>query len=330
MNSTTELKLYRKLQLARQIEEAIRKDYFQDEMKTPVHLGIGGEAIAIGVLSALPQTTRVFGTYRNHNLYAALSENTDMFFGEIFGRANGCAEGKAGSMHMTNPEEGLILTSAVVGTTIPVAVGYAFAQKYRGKNNTVAVFFGDGAMEEGAFYESLNYASLQKLNVVFVCEDNGYAIHTHKTARQSHTDLKHLADAFGCPYFEADGKDLDAVMAATQKAVDAQKREAGPVLMKFDYFRFLQHVGPLEDFDAGYRKKPENLEQLDPLKVYEKALLAKGVKAEEFKKIEAEVKAKVQKSVDLARVSPFASSETLCSDVYANQTSKDLNLYSGG
>src|SRR3989338_5288085 len=178
------LALYRKLILTRLAEEKIREEYFKDEMKTPVHLGIGGEAIPVGVCHCLPPRSKTFGTYRNHSLYLAMTEDTDGFFGELYGKVNGPGKGKAGSMHLSFPERDFIATSAVVGTTIPVAVGAALANAYRKSNDVVTFFFGDGAVEEGVFWESLNFACLKNLRVLFVCEDNGLAIHTPAKERQ--------------------------------------------------------------------------------------------------------------------------------------------------
>ena len=178
------LTLYRKLMLARCAEERIRQEYSQDEMKTPVHLGIGQEAIPVGVCAAVPPGTKFFGTYRNHALFLALTEDTDRLFGELYGKLTGTAKGKAGSMHLAAPAEGLLATSAVVGTTIPVAVGVALANQYRQSDGLVVSFFGDGAVEEGVFWESLNFACLKKLRLLFVCEDNGLAIHTPTDQRQ--------------------------------------------------------------------------------------------------------------------------------------------------
>ena len=150
--------LYRKLLLVRQVEEAIRTHYASDDMKTPVHLGIGGEAISVGVCHCLPAKASTFGTYRNHALYLAVTDDTDGFFAELFGKESGPGKGKAGSMHLCRPDCGLMATSAVVATTIPLAVGAALANAYRKDSTPVAVFFGDGAVEEGVFWESVNFA----------------------------------------------------------------------------------------------------------------------------------------------------------------------------
>lgn len=311
------LELYRKLMLARLAEEQIRKDYFQDEMKTPVHLGLGAEAIGVGVVHCLPKGTQVFGTYRNHNIFLALSEDTDGFFGELFGRENGCAKGKAGSMHMSCPDKGLIMTSAVVGTTIPVAAGAALANWYQKKNGLVTVFFGDGAVEEGVFWETMNFATLRNLRMLFVCEDNELAIHTFKKERQGFKSLREVAASFGMPYAEADGRDLNAVVGTT-KSLLSQMDKGGPGFLKFDYYRLLQHVGPLGDFDAGYREKPTDFEERqDPVINYERTLLGAGFKQAQLDEVKTQIQSKIDASVAQARAAKFADSSELLTDVYS-------------
>jgi TPP-dependent pyruvate/acetoin dehydrogenase alpha subunit len=311
--------LFRKMTLARRAEERIRKEYFRDEMKTPVHLGIGGEAIAIGVLHALQPPYSVFGTYRNHNLFLALSGDTDSFFAELYGKAAGCAKGKAGSMHLSCPEHGLLMTSAVVSTTIPVAVGAALANRYRRQASPVAVFFGDGAVEEGVFWESLNFSALHRLNVLFVCEDNDLAIHTFKKERQALRSLGDAVRAFGCRYFQGDGRDVEEVLRVARAGIAAMRAEPGPVVLSFDYFRFLQHVGPLADFDAGYRSEPDQLtERHDPVLRYRSLLAAAGVAEPTLLQIEREIDRQIDDSILLAKNAEFAGPEELCRDVYGD------------
>jgi TPP-dependent pyruvate/acetoin dehydrogenase alpha subunit len=320
MNTALEMALFKKLVLCREIEEAIRRDYFNDEMKTPVHLGIGAEAIAAGVTEALGAGAFYFGTYRNHNLYACSVNETDKLFAELFGRATGVAMGKAGSMHLSNPERSLVLTSAVVATTIPVAVGYAFAQRYLGFDKTVAVFFGDGAIEEGVFWETLNYAVLQKLPVLFVCEDNDFAIHTPKNSRQAHRNLSQMIEGAGAIYQSGDGKKVEQVYELTTTIFEKMKSEGRPGFIHLDYYRFLQHVGPLEDFDAGYRAKPADMNELDPVFLWKRTLIQKGVNPKDLEQVEDVICKQIKQSVESARKAPFANLECLFEDVYDSKT----------
>lgn len=315
----TPLDLYRQLVLIRHAEERIREEYSRDEMKTPVHLGIGAEAIAVGVCAALPPTAKVFGTYRNHGIYLALTADTDGFFAELYGKATGSAKGKAGSMHLSAPSRGLMATSAVVGTTIPLAVGAALASVYRRSSEVVAVFFGDGAVEEGVFWESLNFASLRRLPVLFVCEDNGLAIHALAAERRGYTSLVDVVQAFGCHVVAGDGADLRAVMGCARAALTRMTDRPGPALLHLSYLRFLEHVGPSEDFDCGYRPRPSSAERADrdPLLRFETTLREEGIVDEELARVRREVDAQIDASVRAARAAAFPAPAELTTDVWA-------------
>lgn len=313
------LSLYRKLHLARRAEEKIREEYFKDEMKTPVHLGIGGEAISVGVCHCLPEGTKTFGTYRNHALYLAVTGNADGFFAELYGKATGPGKGKAGSMHLSAPEQGLLATSAVVGTTIPVAVGVALANAYRQSDELVAVFFGDGAVEEGAFWESLNFACLRHLRILLVCEDNGLAIHTPASDRRGFRSILETVSGFDCYGAEGEGSDLPGVISTTHRMLDRIAEAPKPGFLRFPYFRFLEHVGTREDFDVGYRQRPapEEFESLDPVRRFEKELARMGCTERELVMIRAAVDRQITKSVEAAQRAPFPAPDELYTDVFA-------------
>lgn len=313
------LEIYRKLILARACEEKIREEYFKDEMKTPVHLGIGGEAIAVGVCHCLPKNTKTFGTYRNHSMYLSITEDTDSFFGELYGKLHGAAKGKAGSMHLSAPQKGFVATSAVVGTTIPLALGAALANAYRKNDDWVAVFFGDGAKEEGVFWESINFAALKNLRILFVCEDNDLAIHTAKEQRQGFSSITKICEQFHLHVGENDGSDVVDVVEETRKVLNQMAQKPGPGFLQFSYYRFLEHVGPKEDFSAGYRPKlsASALEGLDPVLKFEKFLCQNGNVALDLEKIKSQVGEKINQSVLKARQLDFPSPEELFTDVYS-------------
>ena len=313
------LVLYRKLVLARGAEEKIREEYFKDEMKTPVHLGVGQEAIPVGVCHAAPEGVKAFGTYRNHAMYLALTGDCDGFFAELYGRVTGPGKGKAGSMHLALPDRGLVATSAVVGTTIPVAVGAALANRYRGSKDLVVVFFGDGAVEEGVFWESMNFACLHRLKILFVCEDNGLAIHTAAVQREGFRSIPEALLGFRCHVATGDGSDLPGVVQMTRKMLRRIAEEPQPGFLHLTCFRFLEHVGPREDFEAGYRRRPtpEEVGRLDPVARYEKHLAERGVPAEELAKVREEVGCQIQRSVELALQAAFAPPAELYTDLFA-------------
>lgn len=311
--------LYRQLLLVRQAEEAIRAEYDKNEMKTPVHLGIGAEAISVGVCHCLPPKTQAFGTYRNHAMYLTMTNDLTGFFGELYGRVTGPGKGKAGSMHLSKPDRGLIATSAVVGTTIPVAVGAALANAYRGSNDLVAVFFGDGAVEEGVFWESLNFACLRRLRILFVCEDNGLAIHTPARERQGFRSIAEAVQGFHCHVRSGAGCDLLQVIRFTRELLTQMMEDPKPGLLHLTYLRFLEHVGHREDFDAGYRRAPtvEERERLDPVQVFEQYLTARECTSLELTAIRQGVEAQVRQSLVEAQRAPFPSPEELGTDVFA-------------
>ncbi|RLF36494.1 MAG: thiamine pyrophosphate-dependent dehydrogenase E1 component subunit alpha [Thermoplasmata archaeon] len=313
------IELYKKEYLIRKSEETIRKYYMDDEMKTPVHLSVGEEAIVSGVIQAMGKRDQVFGTYRNHGIYLAKTGETDKFFAELYGKKDGMGKGKAGSMHMFLPEENFMGSSAIVATVIPVAVGAAFANKYKKNKNLVFVFFGDGALEEGVFWESLNFACLKKLPIVFICEDNGLAIHAHIKDRQAFKSITDIVSKFGCNVFKSESTDAEVIYNLTVEAVKKQRRVNKPSFLHLKYYRYLEHVGVNQDFQYGYRSEEEFKKwfKVDPLKIQRRKLLKLGLIEKEIKELEKAIDEQVEKSVEFAKKSPFPGEEELLSDVYA-------------
>ena len=309
------LELYRKLYLARRAEEKIREHYGENEMKTPMHMSMGEEAIAVGVCHALKAEDQVFGTYRSHAIYLAKTLNTDDFFAEMYGKDIALLKGKGGSMHMCAPDHGFMGTSAIVASAIPVAVGASFANRQRGNGKLVAVFFGDGAVDEGAFWESLNVACLMKLPIMLVCEDNGLAVHTPVSKRRGYASITNIVAQFNCNVLEENTTDAEVIYKLTHKAIDLIKTTGMPCFMHLGYYRYLEHVGTNEDFDAGYRSRDEFEEwyKRDPVKLQREKLLHRySIKEDEVTRIEKEIDSQIEKSVILAKQAPFAE----CSELY--------------
>jgi acetoin:2,6-dichlorophenolindophenol oxidoreductase subunit alpha len=313
------LDLYRKMYLIRKAEEAICRHYPEDEMKTPVHLSVGEEAIAAGVIHALAPEDQFFGTYRSHGIYLARTGETDKFFAEMYGKATGLLKGKAGSMHLSAPEHGMMGTSAIVSAVIPVAVGAAYAAKVSGSGRIVVVFFGDGATEEGVFWESINAASLMKLPLLFVCEDNELAVFTKKVHRRGYESLPVILEHFGCSVMADSTTDVEKIYDRTREAIGAMKGKQQPCFLHLSYYRYLEHVGICEDFDCGYRTREEFEPWLkaDPLKIQREKLLTLGRTQEELKKLEAAIEEQIARSIERAKQAPFPDKEELCQQVYA-------------
>ncbi|HEV8268557.1 MAG TPA: thiamine pyrophosphate-dependent dehydrogenase E1 component subunit alpha, partial [Thermoanaerobaculia bacterium] len=250
--------LYRTLFLIRRTEEEIARVYPTDVIKSPVHLSIGQEAVAVGICAALRADDAVFCTYRSHATYLARGGGLREMVAELYGKDAGCGRGKAGSMHLVDVSHGVMGASAVVASTIPHAVGYAYALRLRGPGPVAVSFFGDGAMEEGVFWESLNFAALKRLPVLFVCENNGYAIHSALAARQPDGRIVERVRAFGVTAERVEGNDVLAFRDRASGLLEGlRSRSAGPAFLECMTYRWREHVGPGEDFDLGYRTREE-------------------------------------------------------------------------
>lgn len=306
-------RLYRALYRIRRVEEEIARVYATDCIKSPVHLSIGQEAVSVGVCAALAPHDIVFGTYRGHALYLAKGGDLRAMIAELYGKVTGCTRGKGGSMHLIAPAAGMMGASAVVGTTIPNAVGYAYAVKQRRQNAIVASFFGDGATEEGVFSESLNFAVLKKLPILFVCENNQYAIHTHQRQRQGNPDICGRARAFGLPTARIDDNNVLALYERSREVVTKIRSGFGPWFLEVMTYRWTEHVGPGEDFHLGYRTADEaqSWRENDPVR-----RLAQSINPVVRERIEDEIEAEIAGAFAFAEESAFPEAEDLVADVF--------------
>lgn len=310
------LELYRRVYLIRRAEEAIIERYMADEMKTPVHLSIGQEAIGAGVVGALNETDQLVGTYRSHAIYLARTLDTDGFFGELYGRLNGIAKGKAGSMHLSHKATGYLGSSAVVGTNIPVGVGAALANKIRGDRNVVAVFFGDGAIDEGVFFESMNFAALRQLRVLFVCEDNGLAIHSNARDRHGYERIIDVVKGYHCDTYSSESTVASELSDLTESALLKIRETGRPGFMHLKYYRYKEHVGIFEDFKFGYRHRAEleAWEKRDPVTV-QRPLAVQIAGESSVASLEQEIDAQILRSIAISEASPFPGADELYGDM---------------
>jgi pyruvate dehydrogenase E1 component alpha subunit len=313
------VELYRRMRLIRTAEEAIQLYYGQDKMKTPMHMSMGEEAIVAGVCQALTDDDQVVGSYRSHGLYLAKTMELGDFFAEMYGKQSGCAMGKAGSMHLCSPEHGMMGSCAIVAGYIPVAVGLAFANKYKRNNKMTAVFFGDGAIDEGAFWESLNAACLYKLPLMFVCEDNGLAVHTPPGARHGYKSIARIAEQFDCAVYENGGTNAEEIYMLTNEAIRQNRENSRPAFLHLHYYRYLEHVGIQSDFDAGYRSIEEfkEWERRDPVLKQRDKLLEVGVTAERIKQLEDNIQKMVERGIEHAEMAEFCDVQEAYRGVYA-------------
>lgn len=288
-------------------EERIITLYPSDKIQSPVHTSIGQEAVAVGVCEPLRKTDLLFCSYRGHAFYLAKGGSLRAFFAELYGKTTGCGGGKAGSMHLAAPEVGLMGASAVVASTIPHAVGAALAARRLGKDQIIVAAFGDGAVEEGVYHESLNFAALHRLPVIFLCENNGLAVHSKLGARQAFQILGHAA-AYGLPTAEVkEGWDFMRVREAFAAEVSAVRNGDGPRFIEIHTYRYREHVGPNEDFDAGYRSRAEFAawRAKDPL-------VAEGALVE---KLRPAILREIDEAVAFAEASPWPGRDQLLTDV---------------
>ena len=309
-------RIYRSMLRIRQVEERVVAIYHTDKVKSPVHLSIGQEAPSVGVCEALEPQDIVFGTYRGHALYLAKGGDLNKMVAELYGKVTGCGKGKAGSMHLGDPDAGIMGTSAIVGTTIPQAVGYAFAEKTRGRPTVVAACFGDGAMEEGVFHESMNFAALMKLPVVFVCENNFYAIFTPLEKRVPKTNFCERAEvAYGISATKIKNNDVLGTHRVMRKAAAAARAGQGPSFIEVETYRWREHVGPNDDTQLGYRTAAELKAWMDR---DELARIAGMLPAAIRSAIEGDVRRQVEAAFEFAEQSPFPGPEELHADVFTN------------
>ncbi len=307
-------RLYYSLYRIRRVEEEIADIYPTDKIKSPVHLSIGQEAVSVAVCDALNRDDIVFGTYRGHALYLAKGGDLKGMIAELYGKIDGCAKGKGGSMHLVDIDNGIMGTSAIVATTIPDAVGYAYALKYQRKDSIVVSFFGDGAVEEGVFYESINFAALKHLPIIFICENNSYAIHTHQLKRQSVANICERVVSFGIKAERINDNDVLSLRERISSNIESLRNgETGPLFFECMTYRWREHVGPNEDFSLGYRTREEAESWIQNDQVER---IGKMLETEQQTKIKKEVEEEIREAFAFAEESPFPEASELYTDVF--------------
>ena len=273
MNMALVESLYEELLKIRLIEEEISYRYSEEKMRCPTHIAIGQEAAAVGVCASLNKNDYAVSGHRAHHHYIAKGGNIKKLVAEIYGKETGCSGGKGGSMHLVDTDVGFMGSTAIVAGTIPVGVGLSFSQKLKHSENITCIFFGDAAIEEGVFYESVNFAILKNLPVLFVCENNQFSSFTHLSERQpQNRKIFEMVSGLGIDSSECDGNDVIAVQETTAQLVNKIKKGEGPKFLELHTYRWLEHCGPNYDDELGYRtindikKSREN----DPIIILEK------------------------------------------------------------
>jgi len=314
-------RLYESMVLIRYAEEAIG-DYRRDGIiKTPCHLYIGQEAIAVGVCDVLNKDDTVWGTHRSHGHYLAKGANLNQMMAEVFGRYTGCSKGRGGSMHLVAPQEGILGTVPIVAAKIPIAVGAALAYSMKREARVSVPFFGDGSTEEGHFFESMNLAAIYKLPVVFVLENNLQASHMHLLERRSSDNLDRLGDFYNMPSERVDGNDVQAVRDCAEKAVLKARNGDGPSIIEARTFRWRGHVDWREDDDVGLLRE-DTLSMWKPAKcpieLLKRQMLARGVEQNYFNEADRKISIRVEDAIEYSINSPAPDDTQLLTHVFVN------------
>lgn len=313
----TYLQWYESMMLMRRFEEKSAQLYGQQKIKGFCHLYIGQEAVVAGTMSALQKEDRIITAYRDHAHALACGISARAVMAELYGKATGCSKGKGGSMHMFSKEHNFFGGHGIVGGQIPLGAGIAFADQYRGGKQVTVCYFGDGAMRQGALHETFNMAMLWKLPVIFVIENNGYAMGTSVERTSNVGELHKAGLAYDMPSFSVDGMKAEAVHEAVAKAAERGRNGEGPTLLEIRTYRYRGHS--MSD-PAKYRTKEEveAYKLQDPLEQVKASILAKKWASEAvLEKIEENINNIVQDAVEFSENSPFPDESELFTDVYA-------------
>ena len=289
----------------RRIEEEIARVYSEQEIRCPVHLSIGQEACAVGVCSSILSSDEVFSGHRNHAHYLAKGGDLRLMISELYGKKTGCCGGKGGSMHLTDINSGFIASTPIVGSTIPIAVGNSLANKLQKKGKLTCIFFGDGALETGVFYESLNLAATMQLPIIFVCENNLYSVYSPLSVRQpKNRKIELTASSLNIKTTVIEGNNVEKIFDE-MKIVSAEvRKKQKPYFVLVNTYRYKEHCGPGEDDYLKYRSNSEIKfwKELDPV-----SFIQKEISEDIILKIEKNIQDEILDAFNYAKNSPFPS-----------------------
>jgi pyruvate dehydrogenase E1 component alpha subunit len=310
-----DIEMYRKMLEIRRFEEKVYDLFAQNLIPGTMHLYIGEEAVAVGVCAALDTNDFITSTHRGHGHCIAKGASLKKMMAEIFGKRTGYCKGKGGSMHITDKSIGMLGANAVVGGAIPIAVGAGLTCKLKYPERVTACFFGDGASNQGTFHESINMAAVWDLPVIFVCENNLYAMGTRQSMVMKVKNIAERASGYGIPGVTVNGNDVLEVYEAAKEAVARARKGNGSSLIECKTYR---HKGHSRFDPAKYRPQPEVEEWMtrDPLVVFKKKLLDKGIPEEFFEKIEDQVTRELDEAVEFSQNSPLPSPEEALDDIW--------------
>ncbi len=318
-DKATYLRWYETMLQIRKFEEATLIAYGQQKVRGFCHVYIGQEAIAGGLVSALRKEDAIVTAYRQHGIALCRGLSSKSCMAELFGKATGCVKGKGGSMHFFSNEHRFFGGNGIVGAQIPIGTGIAFAEKYRGTDNLCVTMFGDGAARQGALFESYNMAMTWKLPVLYICENNGYAMGTSVSRTSNIQDIHKIGLAFDMPSEAVDGMNVEAVHEALVKAAKHIRAGKGPYFLEMKTYRYKGHS--VSD-PAKYRTKEEvkQYRDIDPIKITEKTILENSIASEaEIKAIKEKIKVEIAEAVKFAEESPLPTADQLYTDNYVQE-----------
>ena len=308
------------------VEERIAELYPEHEIRCPTHLCIGQEAVPAGISVHLRRSDLVFSSHRSHGHYLAKGGDLRAMMAELYGRTSGCALGKGGSQHLVDVDAGFMGSAPILASTIAVAVGAAWGAVMQGQPHVVVAYFGDAAVETGAFHEAMNFAGTKMLPIVFVCENNLFSVHSSLDVRQPQgRSIHELGPAHGVEGFEGDGNDVEEVWRMGGHAVEKARAGKGPSLLEFHTYRWKEHVGPHDDWHLGYRSMHEFKEWQErcPVACYRRALIDAGNMSDtDAREMTTVTQQETEDAVRFAKESPFPPLEHLHQNLYPGTSSQ--------
>jgi pyruvate dehydrogenase E1 component alpha subunit len=317
-NDDTLRDIHRRMVRIRHFEETAGKMMEDGKIPGALHLYVGQEAIAAGIMVHLADTDQITSTHRGHGHLIAKGGDFDRMFAELFGKATGYCKGKGGSMHICDMDLGMLGANGIVGAGPPIAVGAAFANKFKDNGAIAVTFFGDGASNEGSVHEAANMAGLYKLPIVMVCENNGYGEYTAQRNHQAIVDVADRAAGYGMPGVVVDGMDAIAVYEAAGEAIDRARSGGGPTLLECKTYRYYDHVG-VRGMGLSYRTDEEVAEwrKRDPIDMFEARLSDQGIMSgDDIAAVHQAAHDELDAAVQFANDSPMPDAATLLDDVY--------------
>ena len=320
MTPDEEKTLYFGMKRIRFVEEEIARRYPENKMRCPTHLSVGQEGVAAAVGLALRNTDLAVSGHRAHAHYLAKGGNLPALLAEIYGKSTGCSRGKGGSMHLIDEKVGFMGSTAIVAGTVPIGVGLAYGIKIKKTDQITCIFHGDAVAEAGVFFESLNFAVLKKLPVLFVCENNFYSVYSHLRVRQPEgRSIAAMVEGIGVPSLAGDGDDARLVYKMTAEALDTIRTGNGPRFLEFSTYRWHEHCGPFFDHELGYRTQEEfdEAKAREPISRLEVSLVESGSLTEpEIEVGQKRIEREVNAAFEFAEKSPFPKPETAYTDLY--------------